>query len=94
MIKHILSIIASLCLTVLAMSGCAMEEFANEQEGADFVAPKISAELSEEPATRTCIDADALVPGEKAAILWCPEDQLGVFSTGSTNVLYINDEKE
>lgn len=87
-------IIASLSLAAMVMSGCAMEEFGNELEGVDFVAPKISAELAEEPATRTCIDADALVAGEKATVLWCPEDQIGVFSTGSSNVLYINDEKE
>ena len=88
------TIIASLSLAAMVMSGCAMEEFGNELEGVDFVAPKISAELAEEPATRTCIDADALVAGEKATVLWCPEDQIGVFSTGSSNVLYINDEKE
>ena len=56
-------------------------------------APKIVAELSDEPQTRTTIDSDSIVPGENVPVLWVPGDQLGVFSTGSANVLYINDEQ-
>ena len=56
-------------------------------------APKIVAELSDEPQTRTTIDSENIVPGENVPVLWVPGDQLGVFSTGSANVLYINDEQ-
>ncbi|MBQ2965677.1 MAG: hypothetical protein IJE11_01520, partial [Bacteroidales bacterium] len=56
-------------------------------------APQILAEMAEQPATRTCIDSDALVAGENTAVLWMPGDQLGVFTSGSSNVLYTNDEQ-
>ena len=56
-------------------------------------APKIVAELSDEPQTRTTIDSDSIVPGENVPVLWVPGDQLGVFSSGSANVLYTNDEQ-
>lgn len=64
----------------------------DDQYGA-HEAPGIVAELAQEPATRTCIDSDTLVPGQNAAVLWMPEDQLGVFSADMANVLYVNDEK-
>lgn len=80
-------------LGVLA-AGCVVEP-AGPMAGAEAAedAPKVHAELAQEPQTRTCIDAGTLVAGEKAAVLWMPSDQIGVFSTGSANVLYVNDEK-
>ena len=56
-------------------------------------APKIVAELSDEPQTRTTIDSAEADNGGTLAVLWVPGDQLGVFSSGSANVLYINDEQ-
>ena len=70
-----------------------MEEISGGLEDVLVDAPKLYAELAEEPQTKTCIDAGTLVAGEKAAVLWMPEDQIGVFSEGSANVLYVNDEK-
>lgn len=70
-----------------------MEEIGGGLEEVLVDAPKLYAELAEEPQTKTCIDAGSLVAGEKAAVLWMPEDQIGVFSEGSANVLYVNDEK-
>lgn len=76
------------------MAGCAAEPevVVDDQSGA-HEAPGIVAELAQEPLTRTCIDSDTLVPGQNAAVLWMPEDQLGVFSADMANVLYVNDEK-
>lgn len=86
--------IAPLLLAVaLTLGGCAMEEIGGGPEDVLVDAPKLYAELVEEPQTKTCIDAGSLVAGEKAAVLWMPEDQIGVFSEGSANVLYVNDEK-
>lgn len=70
-----------------------MEEIGGGLEDVLVDAPKLYAELVEEPQTKTCIDAGTLVAGKKAAVLWMPEDQIGVFSEGSANVLYVNDEK-
>ena len=78
---------------VQTLGGCAMEEISGGLEDVLVDAPKLYAELAEEPQTKTCIDAGTLVAGEKAAVLWMPEDQIGVFSEGSANVLYVNDEK-
>ena len=72
-------------------AGCAKEQ-GGEVSG-QTAAPQILAEMAEQPATRTCIDSDALVAGENTAVLWMPGDQLGVFTTGSSNVLYTNDEQ-
>jgi len=82
-------------ITVIAILGIAVscvEEQRHEPEQAGD-APKIFAELTEEPQTRTSIDADEADNGGTLAVLWTPGDQLGVFSTGSANVLYINDEQ-
>lgn len=84
--------ILSAGVTLLA-AGCAMEEIGGGAEEVVVDAPKLYAELMEDAQTKTCIDASALVAGEKAAVLWMPEDQIGVFSTGSSNVLYVNDEQ-
>lgn len=70
-----------------------MEEIGGGPEEIVVDAPKLYAELVEHAQTKTCIDAATLVAGEKAAVLWMPEDQIGVFSEGSSNVLYVNDEK-
>ena len=72
-------------------AGCAKEQD-GVAEG-QMAAPQILAEMAEQPATRTCIDSDALVAGENTAVLWMPGDQLGVFTSGSSNVLYTNDEQ-
>lgn len=50
-------------------------------------------EAFEMPLTRTTIDAAEADNGGKLAVLWMPEDQIGVFSTESGNVLYVNDEQ-
>jgi len=50
-------------------------------------------EAFEMPLTRTTIDAAEADNGGTLAVLWMPEDQIGVFSTGSGNVLYVNDEQ-
>jgi len=84
------TILAAMTSALLA-AGC-VEEQRHEPEQAGN-APKIFAELSEEPQTRTSIDADEADNGGTLAVLWTPGDQLGVFSTGSANVLYINDEQ-
>ena len=86
-IKTILAAMTS----VLLATAC-VEEQRHEPEQAGN-APKIFAELSEEPQTRTSIDAAEADNGGTLAVLWTPGDQLGVFSTGSANVLYINDEQ-
>ena len=80
-------------LGVLAAS-CVTEPFDKlpEHEAAKD-APKIHAELAEEPVTRTTIDAAEADNGGTLAVLWMPEDQIGVFSTGSGNVLYVNEEQ-
>lgn len=80
-------------LGVLAAS-CVTEPFDKlpEHEAAKD-APKIHAELAEEPVTRTTIDAAEADNGGTLAVLWMPEDQIGVFSTGNGNVLYVNDEQ-
>ena len=88
-LNNIILAAATMALAV----GC-MQEMPGVEDGTDFVtAPKIFAELVEEPQTRTCIDSETLVAGERTAVLWTPEDQIAVFSTGSSNVLYINDEQ-
>ena len=76
---------------LMFVTGCDREQ--EEQTPVKTDAPRIVAEMADEPATRTCIDSDALVAGENTAVLWTPGDRLGVFSTGSGNVLYTNDEK-
>ena len=78
-------------MAVVMAAGCAKEQ-GGEVSG-QTAAPQILAEMAEQPATRTCIDSDALVAGENTAVLWMPGDQLGVFTSGSTNVLYTNDEQ-
>ena len=81
-----------LAATVLVMTaGCAKEQD-GVAEG-QIPAPQIIAEMADEPATRTCIDADSIVPGENVPVLWMPGDQIGVFTTGSSNVHYTNDEQ-
>ena len=84
------TILAAMTSAVLA-AGC-VEEQRHEPEQAGN-APKVVAELSEEPQTRTTIDAAEADNGGTLAVLWMPEDQIGVFSTGSGNVLYVNDEQ-
>lgn len=76
---------------VVMATGCAKEQD-GVAEG-QIPAPQIIAEMADEPATRTCIDADSIVPGENVPVLWMPGDQIGVFTTGSSNVLYTNDEQ-
>lgn len=78
-------------MAVVMAAGCAKEQ-GGEVNG-QTAAPQILAEMAEQPATRTCIDSDALVAGENTAVLWMPGDQLGVFTSGSSNVLYTNDEQ-
>ena len=78
-------------MAVVMAAGCAKEQ-GGVAEG-QMAAPQILAEMAEQPATRTCIDSDALVAGENTAVLWMPGDQLGVFTSGSSNVLYTNDEQ-
>ncbi|MBO5314582.1 MAG: fimbrillin family protein, partial [Prevotella sp.] len=70
-----------------------MQEMPNEEPEQVGNAPKVVAELSEEPQTRTTIDAAEADNGGTLAVLWMPEDQIGVFSTESGNVLYVNDEQ-
>ena len=76
---------------VVMATGCAKEQD-GVAEG-QIPAPQIIAEMADEPATRTCIDADSIVPGENVPVLWMPGDQIGVFTTGSSNVHYTNDEQ-
>ena len=76
---------------VVMAAGCAKEQD-GVAEG-QIPAPQIIAEMADEPATRTCIDADSIVPGENVPVLWMPGDQIGVFTTGSSNVHYTNDEQ-
>ena len=76
---------------VVMATGCAKEQD-GVAEG-HIPAPQIIAEMADEPATRTCIDADSIVPGENVPVLWMPGDQIGVFTTGSSNVHYTNDEQ-
>ena len=84
------TILAAMTSALLA-AGCVEEQRHEPEQAGD--APKIFAELSEEPQTRTSIDAAEADNGGTLAVLWTPGDQLGVFSTGSANVLYINDEQ-
>ena len=81
-------------VAALLMTGCVIEpEVGPDDHSGVLEAPGIVAELAQEPATRTCIDSDTLVPGQNAAVLWMPTDRLGVFSADKGNVLYVNDEK-
>ena len=80
-------------VALLLTCGCAMQEMPNEEPEKVGNAPKVVAELSEEPQTRTTIDAAEADNGGTLAVLWMPEDQIGVFSTESGNVLYVNDEQ-
>ena len=84
------TILAAMTSALLA-AGCVEEQRHEPEQFGN--APKIVAELSDEPQTRTTIDPENIVPGENVPVLWVPGDQLGVFSTGSANVLYINDEQ-
>ena len=84
------TILAAMTSALLA-AGCVEEQRHEPEQAGD--APKIFAELTEEPQTRTSIDAAEADNGGTLAVLWTPGDQLGVFSTGSANVLYINDEQ-
>ena len=84
------TILAAMTSALLA-AGC-VEEQKHEPEQVGN-APKIFAELVEEPVTRTTIDAAEADNGGTLAVLWMPEDQIGVFSTESGNVLYVNDEQ-
>ena len=84
------TILAAMTSALLA-AGCVEEQRHEPEQAGD--APKIFAELSDEPQTRTSIDAAEADNGGTLAVLWTPGDQLGVFSTGSANVLYINDEQ-
>ena len=99
--------------SALLASGCVEEQRHEPEQAGD--APKIFAELAEEPVTRasagtegraaeaveafempltrTTIDAAEADNGGTLAVLWMPEDQIGVFSTESGNVLYVNDEQ-
>lgn len=70
-----------------------MQEMPGEEPEQAGNAPKVVAELSEETQTRTTIDAAEADNGGTLAVLWMPEDQIGVFSTESGNVLYVNDEQ-
>ena len=81
-----------LAAVVLGMTtGCAKDHCGMaEQQGE---APRIIAELAEQPATRTCIDAGAVDQGGSLAVLWNPEDQLGVYVGSHSNVLYTNEEE-
>ena len=76
---------------LLFAAGCDREQ--RDEVTTKTDAPRVVAELADGSVTRTCIDSNALVPGENVAVLWVPGDRLGVFSTGSSNVLYTNDEK-
>ena len=106
------TILAAMTSALLA-SGCVEEQRHEPEQAGD--APKIFAELAEEPVTRasagtegraaeaveafempltrTTIDAAEADNGGTLAVLWMPEDQIGVFSTGNGNVLYVNDEQ-
>ena len=108
-----LAMMAMMAATLLA-TGCMQEMPGGEPEQVGN-APKIFAELAEEPVTRasagtegraaeaveafempltrTTIDAAEADNGGTLAVLWMPEDQIGVFSTGSGNVLYVNEEQ-
>ena len=81
-----------LAAVVLGMTtGCAKDHCGvAEQQGE---APRIIAELAEQPATRTCIDAGAADQGGTLPVLWSPEDQLGVFVGSHSNLLYTNEEE-
>lgn len=81
-----------LAAVVLGMTtGCAKDHCGMaEQQGE---APRIIAELAEQPATRTCIDAGEADQGGTLPVLWSPEDQLGVFVGSHSNVLYTNEEE-
>lgn len=83
--------LAMMAATLLA-TAC-MQEMPGEEPEQVGNAPKVVAELAEEPVTRTTIDAAEADNGGTLAVLWMPEDQIGVFSTGSGNVLYVNDEQ-
>lgn len=81
-------------LGVLA-AGCVVESVGETPDQSVVMdAPKIHGELAEEPVTRTTIDAAEADNGGTLAVLWMPEDQIGVFSTGSGNVLYVNEEQK
>ena len=106
------TILAAMTSALLA-AGCVEEQRHEPEQAGD--APKIFAELSEEPQTRaaagtegraaeavdafempqtrTSIDEAEADNGGTLAVLWTPGDQLGVFSTESGNVLYVNDEQ-
>lgn len=83
--------LAMMAATLLA-TACMQEMPGGEPEQVGN-APKVMAELAEEPVTRTTIDAAEADNGGTLAVLWMPVDQIGVFSTGSGNVLYVNDEQ-
>ena len=81
-----------LMAAVLGMaSGCAKELHGGAEPKGE--APRIIAELAEQPATRTCIDAGAADQGGTLPVLWSPEDQLGVYVGSHSNVLYTNEEQ-
>lgn len=75
----------------IAAVGCTKEQHGIAEPQGE--APRIIAELAEQPATRTCIDAGAADQGGSLAVLWNPEDQLGVFVGNHSNVLYTNEEE-
>ena len=81
-------------VAVMVLAGGCVEEGNAAIEGLD-AAPKIIAEIADEPVTRTCIDAATADKGEeKLAVLWTPGDQLGVYTTGGNkNVVYTNEEQ-
>ena len=78
-------------VALMVTVGCEMEQEGGNDRPSN--APQILAEMADEPVTRTCIDSDSLVEGENTAVLWTPGDQIGVFTSGSANVLYTNDEQ-
>lgn len=81
-----------LMAAVLGMAGgCAKEQHGGAEPKGE--APRIIAELAEQPATRTCIDAGAADQGGTLPVLWSPEDQLGVYVGSHSNVLYTNEEQ-
>lgn len=76
----------------LVAAGCA-----KEQNGGEAVvggkAPKVIAEMAEQPATRTYIDMAEAGEDGSLPVLWTPGDQLGVYVGSNANVLYTNEEQ-
>lgn len=89
--SNVFSVVSAVVVAAFCV-GCVSAQFAEPS----VPGPVIHASLGDDVETRTVINSGELTDdSEKAIVLWTPGDQLGVFTDGgSSNVLYVNSEKE